>query len=162
MNKFKFLSFSLSITATFAFNSFAQDTTAPKSTNAPAFARSSKQADVASATAKFGKITKTDEGYKSALDAHLLDDGMKLGGKAGAFKGTVTRVFEPRGLSILNFDPNYRSAMTAILQTSNYSKFPVLTNLVGHEVVITGTFTNYQQRPQIVLSTPDQVKLVEP
>lgn len=152
----------------FSLQSFAQEpsiksTNAP-STNAPArrpsAARASKQAEAASPTAKFGDVSGSDETYKSALDAHLLADALKLSGKPGAFKGTVTAVFEPRNVAILNFDADYRAAISAIVQGTNFSKFPALTNLIGKNVVVTGTFSNYQGRAEIVLTNPQQIKVM--
>jgi hypothetical protein len=93
-----------------------------------------KQADVASTTASFGKIAKTDSAYQSALDAHALDDALKMAGKEGAFKGTVAKLFQPHGLAIVEFDENYRTAMTAIVKSANFTNFPPLTNLIGKDV----------------------------
>jgi hypothetical protein len=162
MNKLKFTFLVLAAVAGITLNSPAQDAPA-KSTNAPARPPAQKQADVASTTAKFGKIARTDAAYKSALDAHALDEASKLIGKEGAFKGSVKRIFELRGgtLDILNFDENYRNALTAVVQGANFSKFPALTNLIGKDVLITGNFTNYQGRAEIVLTNAEQIKLVE-
>jgi hypothetical protein len=120
-----------------------------------------KQADAASKTAEFGKVAKTDETYKSALDAHAIADAVKLVDKDGAFKGTVAKIFEPRGLAIVEFDANYRSALTAILRGTNFSKFPALTNLVGKDVLMTGKFIKYRDSAEIVLEDPKQVKVVQ-
>src|ERR1700722_16563632 len=110
-----------------------------------------RQADVASKTAKFGTISKTDETYKTALDAHALDAALKQVNKDGAFKGKVTKIFEPNGgmLAIVNFDANYKSALTALHKKENFDKFPALTNLVYKEVLVTGKFTNFQNRSEI-------------
>jgi hypothetical protein len=120
-----------------------------------------KQADVASATATFGKVAKTDDAYKSALDAHALDDALKLVGNDGAFKGTAAKVFEPRGLAIVEFDANYKTALTAIVRGTNFSSFPVLTNLIGKDVLVTGKFIKYREAAEIVLEKPDQIKLAQ-
>ncbi|HWF18232.1 MAG TPA: hypothetical protein VG754_03150, partial [Verrucomicrobiae bacterium] len=153
-----FLAFAVS--TALAVNSPAQDTPS-KSTNAPVATRSGKQADLASTTAKFGSVAKTDDAYKSAIDAHALDDALKLAGKESAFKGMVTKIFEPRNVALINFDADYHSAITAVVQGTNFSKFPALTNLVGKNVLVTGTFTNYQGRPEIVLTNAQQIKLAE-
>jgi len=150
----------------------AQDT-APKSappsitkptagTNAVTRA-SAKQADVASKTAKFSLVSKSDETYKTALDAHDLAVALKQADKDGAFKGKVTQIFEPRGgaMAIVNFDTNYRTALTALLRKDSFDKFPALTNLVGKEVLVSGKFINYQGRGEIILTNTAQVKLVE-
>jgi hypothetical protein len=122
-----------------------------------------KQADVASKTAKFGKASRTDESYKTALDAHALEAALKAVDKDGAFKGTVTKIFEPRGgaMAIVNFDANYKTALTALLKKENFDKFPALTNLVKKEVVVTGKFIEFQGRAEIVLTNSTQVKVVE-
>ncbi|HTA30300.1 MAG TPA: hypothetical protein VK731_07430 [Candidatus Cybelea sp.] len=160
----------LAALATAATLALAQET-APK-TNSPPDAKTgtnvvrkaaAKQADVASKTATFGKVSKTDDAYKTALDAHALADALKQVDKDGAFKGTVAKVFEPRGgaMAILNFDDNYRNALTALLKKDEFDKFPALTNLLAKEVVVTGKFVDYQGRAEIVLTNAAQVKLVE-
>lgn len=162
MNKPKFLFIALTLIVGVTSNCLAQNA-ADNSTNSPARPAAKRQADVASTTAKFGKIARTDAIYKSALDSHALDDAAKLIGKEGAFKGSVTKIFEPRGgsIAILNFDENYRSALTAVVQGTNFAKFPALTNLVGKDVLVSGNFINYQGRAEMVLTNPGQIKVAE-
>ncbi len=138
------------------------DAKAPASTNSVAKA-TPKQGDVASKTAKFDTVSKTNDLYKTAIDAHALDDAAKHVGKDGAFKGTVTKIFEPRGgvMAIVNFDENYRNALTALLKKDSFEKFPALTNLVSKEVVVSGKFIDYQGRAEIVLTNAGQIKLVQ-
>jgi hypothetical protein len=121
------------------------------------------QRTVASKTAKFATMDKTDSAYKDALDAHDLVASQKLVGKAGSFRGTVSKLFEERDgdLVVLDFDPNYKTALTAVLKNADFPKFPDLSRLVGKEVVVSGTFVDYQGRAQIVLTDPGQIKLVE-
>ncbi len=175
-NFIKISNFILAVMAVFglAFNTRADDTP-PKATSATSTnvvapktntvgqeaKRPAKQADSASTSATWGKISKTDAAYKSAVDAHALEDALKLVDKDGGFKGTVTKVFEPRGLAIVEFDENYRNALTAVVRGTNFSKFPVLTNLVGKDVLVTGKFIKFQDKAEIVLDDPKQVKLVE-
>ena len=147
----------------------AEATPAPASTNAApsmdgAAAKPTgrkHQSDVASATAEFGTVAATDDVYKNALDAHALADALKMVDKEGAFKGKVTKVFEPRGLAILNFDENYKSAMTAVVHGTNFTNFPALTNLVGKDVLVTGKFINYHEAAEIVVDKPEQIKVVK-
>jgi hypothetical protein len=122
-----------------------------------------RQADVASTTAKFASVSKTNDVYKTALDAHSLEDAVKQVDKDGAFKGTVAKIFEPRGgaMAIINFDADYKSALTALLRKENFAKFPALTNLTGKEIVVTGKFIDYQGRAEIILTNAAQIKLVE-
>jgi hypothetical protein len=120
------------------------------------------QSEVASKDSKFGTITKTDAAYTNALDAHALDEALKQADKTGAFKGTVIGVYEPHGnaMAILNFDKNYRSAMTALLRNENFPKFPELKKLVGKEVIVSGKPVQFQGRAEIILTSPDQIKIV--
>jgi hypothetical protein len=173
MFKFKLSVFALAGLTAFAFVSAADDTkpqgnttSATNTTNAAASSsgapkKTTKQADVASTTAKFGTVAKTSEAYKSALDAHALTDAVKLVDTEGAFKGTVAKVFEPRGLAIVEFDENYKTALTAIVRSASFTNFPALTNLIGKNVLVTGKFIKYRESAEIVLEKPEQIKLAE-
>jgi hypothetical protein len=120
------------------------------------------QKEVASKTVTFATVAKTDAAYQDARDAHDLDGAHKALGQTGSFKGTVTQLFEERDgdLVILDFDKNYRTALTAIVRNADFSKFPVLKALEGTEIVVSGKFTDYQGRAQIELTDPGQIKLV--
>jgi len=128
-----------------------------------AAAAQDSQSSAASKSAKFQNVAKTDALYTSALDAHDKAGAEKLIGKTGAFKGTVTKAFTPRsgGIVILNFDDDYKSAMTAVLKKSDFSKFPDVSDLVGKEVVISGKFMDFKGSPEIELSDLKQVALVK-
>ena len=118
---------------------------------------------VASKTAKFGEVKKDDDAYKNALDAHDLAGAIKLIGKDGAFKGKVSKLFEERDgdIVVLDFDPNYRTALTAVLRNADFPKFPDMKTLEGKEVVVTGKFVDYHGAAQIELTDPRQIMLVK-
>jgi hypothetical protein len=61
----------------------------------------------------------------------------------------------------LNFDPEYRNAMNAVLKRADFDKFPDVRTLVGSEILVSGKFSVHKGRPQIQLSEPEQVKLVK-
>ena len=117
---------------------------------------------VASRTAKFGTVDKSDAIYKNALDAHDLAAAMKLVGTEGAFRGTVDKLYEERDgdLVVFDFDPNFRTAVTAILKNPAFPKFPVVRELKGKEIVVSGKFVDYHGKAQIELTDPKQIKLV--
>ncbi len=168
MLKSRFLLPTAVIFAMAAFNAISDVAPKPAATAAtnapmviPSISPRQHQADVASATAAFGTIAVTDDAYKTALDAHALDDGLKLVDKDGAFKGKVAKVFEPRGVAIIEFDQNYRSALTAIVKGTNFAQFPALTNLIGKDVLVTGKFVKFRQSAEIVLEKPEQIKVVK-
>jgi hypothetical protein len=119
------------------------------------------QREVASKTVTFATIGKTDDAYQRARDAHDMEGAHSAVGQMGSFKGTVTQLFEERDgyLVILDFDKNYRAALTAIVRNTDFPKFPDLKALEGKEIVVSGKFTDYQGRAQIELTDPSQIKL---
>src|SRR5262249_23711450 len=118
---------------------------------------------VASKKATFGTVNKDDAVYKNALDAHDLAGALKLVGQDGAFRGTVDKLFEERDgdLVVFDFDPNYKTALTAVLKNPNFPKFPVVRDLKGKEIVVSGRFVDYHGKAQIELTDPKQIKLVK-
>ena len=118
---------------------------------------------VASKTAKFGTVDKDDAAYKNALDAHDLPGTLKLVGQQGSFKGTVSKFFEERDgdLIVFDFDPNYRTAITAVLKNADFPKFPDVKTLAGKEIVISGRFVDYHGKAQIELTDPKQIRIVK-
>ncbi len=121
------------------------------------------QSSVAAKTA-FATIAASDKAVAQALDAKALADALKLVGKPGAFQGTVSQVYSPRDhdVTILDFAPHYRDALTAPVKPDAYAKFPDLSRLVGKHVLISGKFsTNSHGVAQIELTGPIQVKIVQ-
>lgn len=118
---------------------------------------------VASKTARFETVDKDDAIYKSALDAHDLAGALKLVGQEGAFRGTVDKLFEERDgdLIVFDFDPNYKTALTALLKNASFPKFPVVRDLLGKEIVVSGKFVDYHGKAQIELTDPKQIKVVK-
>jgi hypothetical protein len=118
---------------------------------------------VASKTAKFETVDKDDAAYKNALDAHDLAGAQKLIGKEGSFRGTVSKFFEERDgdLIVLDFDPNFRTALTAVLRNVDFPKFPDVKVLDGKEIIVSGKFVDYHGKAQIELTDPKQIKIVK-
>jgi hypothetical protein len=121
------------------------------------------QKSAASKTATFATVAKADALYKRAIDAHDKLSAGKMSGKDGAFKGKVTKLFSPRGgnILILNFDDDYKTALTAVLKKDNFSKFPDLSHLEGKEIVVSGKFTEFKGSPQIELIDLKQIAVVK-
>ena len=112
----------------------------------------------------FGTIKATDEAVTKALDAKDVEGAKKLIGKEGAFVGTVVKIYTAKGnsLMVLNFDPDFRSALTAILEPGEFDKFPNLKDLRDKKVLVKGKFVLYKKtQPQIELTDPAQIKIVE-
>ena len=121
------------------------------------------QKDSASKKAKFETVAKTDALYTSAIDAHDKAAAAKMIGKDGAFRGKVAKLYTPRGgnLVILNFDDNYKTALTAVLKKSDFSSFPDLSQLEGKHIVVSGTFVDFKGNPEIELTDPKQIAIVK-
>lgn len=121
------------------------------------------QSEAASKTEQFKTVGKTDKAYKDALPATDLGGALKLVDKPAAFKGTVVKLFEPRGgtMVILNFAKDYKAAITVVLRKSDYGAFPDVASLQDKEVLVTGKVTTYQERPQLELTKLEQIKLVK-
>jgi hypothetical protein len=129
-----------------------------------AFAQEGKsQADLASKSSKFDTVASADASVKSAMDAHELKKAAAMVGKTGSFMGTVTKVFTPNSGSvvILNFDKNYKDALTAVVKRSEFGKFPDLNKLDGKHLLITGKFVDFHGATEIDLTDPSQVKIIE-
>ena len=118
---------------------------------------------VASKTAKFGAVDRDDAAYKSALDAHDLAGTLKLVGQEGSFRGIVSKLFEERDgdLIVFDFDPNYRTAITAVLKNPDFPKFPDVKTLEGKEIAVSGKFLDYHGKAQIELTHPKQIKIIK-
>lgn len=119
-----------------------------------------KQKEVASATATFAKVAKTEEGYTAAVDAHDIEGARKKDGTEGAFKGVVSGIYERFGLLIVNFDKDYKKALCAAMKGKSFAEFPDMQSIVGKEIVVSGKFTLHNDRPEIVIEKPEQIKLV--
>ena len=126
-----------------------------------AMAQAKMQKNVASTTAKFGAVSKTDDAYTKALDAHDLQGALKLVDQPGAFKGTVSQVYEGRDIVIFDFDRDYKTALTAVIKTADFSKFPDVHTLDGKELLVSGKFINYQGKGEIELTDPAQINIIK-
>jgi hypothetical protein len=113
--------------------------------------------------APLGTIRPDDPAVARALDARDLEAAKKLAGKEATVIGTVDRVFVSEGNSVvvLNFDRNFRNAVSVALQPENYTKFPDVRTLTGQRLLVTGKVGDFQGRPQIELLRPEQVKIIK-
>jgi hypothetical protein len=126
-------------------------------------AKYKSQKEMAAKNAAFATVSSGDKSVTEALKATDLESAKKQTGKAGAFTGTVTKVFAPKSnaLVILNFASDYRTAVTAVVRQRSFGTFPALSSLEGKKVLVSGTVTNYQNRPEIELKSLSQIKIVK-
>jgi hypothetical protein len=128
-----------------------------------ASAQRNVQSDVADKKATFASVAKTDKSYTDAIDAHDLAKAKSLEGKKGAFKGTVAKIFVPNtgGVLILNFDNNYKIALTAALRKDDFSSFPDMNQLLGKEILVSGKFEDFKGATEILLTDKKQIAIVQ-
>lgn len=120
------------------------------------------QQAIASRTVVFGSTTRSAPAYTQAMASHNLALARQSLGKSGRFRGVVTQVYQdPQNQTlVLDFDPQYTRAITAVLTFRGYSRFPNMRSLRGREIVVSGPFLRYQDKIAVMLSQPSQIQVV--
>lgn len=121
------------------------------------------QQALAARAVSFGLTTRSAPTYRQAIDAHNLALGRQRLGRPGSFHGVVTQVYQdPQHQTlVLDFDPQYPRALTAVLTFRAFSRFPDMQTLRGREVVVSGPLLRYQDKIAVMLSQPSQVQVVQ-
>jgi S1/P1 Nuclease len=77
--------------------------------------------------------------------------------------GKVVDVSLHSTIAILDLDkPNPDTPCTAVVFDQNFARFGDFQKYQGHEVSITGTITEYHDRPEIILESPRQINILDP
>lgn len=120
------------------------------------------QQSVASRALVFGSTARSAPAYKQAMDAHNIAQARQSLGRAVRFHGTVTKVYQDPAHQtlVLDFDPQYTRALTAVLTFRGYSRFPNMQALQGREVVVSGPLIRYQDKVAVMLTQPGQIQVV--
>lgn len=83
-------------------------------------------------------------------------------GDQAAVKGTVAEVSKTEKIVRLNFDKPYpKQTFTAVIFSDKTNLFSDVEKLKGKSVEVRGKIVAYRDRPQIVLTTTNQLKIVE-
>lgn len=83
-------------------------------------------------------------------------------GKEVVLAGVVAQVTKRNKVSYLNFDNKYpKHTFTGVIFASNYAKFGDLSIYEKKNVELTGTITEYNGKPQIILNSPEQIKIIK-
>ncbi|MBP9900211.1 MAG: hypothetical protein IT579_22445 [Verrucomicrobia subdivision 3 bacterium] len=65
-------------------------------------------------------------------------------------------------LALLNLNQHYPdSPLTCVIRGKNTNNFPELERFLGQRVEVSGRITTYQGRPQIILKTPGQIRILD-
>ena len=124
---------------------------------------SPSQSSVAAKDKKFATVAASDAKVKAATDAKNLTGAGKFVSKTGVFAGTVAGIFSPKGnhLLLINFDKDYKSAITGMIRANDFSKFPDLKTLEGKKVLISGKVVDYKGSPEVTIDSPDDIKIIK-
>jgi DNA/RNA endonuclease YhcR with UshA esterase domain len=77
--------------------------------------------------------------------------------------GTIAEINQAEKLVRLNFEqPFPKQTFTAVVFASKTNLFPNFDQLKGKTVEVSGKITAYHERPQIVLNSTNQLKVVGP
>ncbi|HXB61084.1 MAG TPA: hypothetical protein VNU95_16040, partial [Candidatus Acidoferrales bacterium] len=91
----------------------------------------------------------------TAQAANYYDEDMVVTGK-------VVDVSMRSSIAILDLDQPYPDTpMTAVVFDQNFGKFGNFQKYQGHQVEISGTITEYHNKPEMVLESPRQMKITD-
>jgi micrococcal nuclease len=84
-------------------------------------------------------------------------------GKYKTVEGTIVSGKCLPKVCFLNFDQNYRTTFTAVIFSSDLSKFPPNPDqfYLNKKVQVTGTIKEYKGKPEIIIKGPDQIIIVK-
>ena len=91
----------------------------------------------------------------TALASQYYDEEMVVTGK-------VVDVSVRSTIAILDLDQPYpQTPMTAVVFDQNFAHFGDFQKFKGHDVKISGTITEYHNKPEMVLESPHQIKITD-
>lgn len=83
-------------------------------------------------------------------------------GETITVEAKVAEVNKTEKIVRINLDARFpKQELTLVIFPANFSKFEEVEKLEGKTVRVTGKVTEYQKRPQIVLESKEQLKIVE-
>lgn len=78
-------------------------------------------------------------------------------------EGKIVRTYNSGKACFLNFNPDYRHYLSLVIFASDFSKFPAQPEkyYLNKKVRVRGRIKLYQGRPEIILSSPSQIVILE-
>ena len=90
-------------------------------------------------------------------------DAAQYYGQQVAVEGMIVRTKNTGKVTFLNFDPDYRHTLTLVIFSDDAAKFPVPPDemFLQRRVRATGVVEEYKGAPEIIISEPEQIEIVE-
>lgn len=83
-------------------------------------------------------------------------------GKAAIIKGTVAQVTRRDTIIYLNFEKKFPDhVFTAVIRKESFPEFPDVEKLSGKKVEVDGKVADFKDKPQIILTKKNQLRVVE-
>jgi len=116
-----------------------------------------------SALRVYAEDSKTNAPTKSAEPVNITAaEAKKHVGEQAIVSGTVAEVNKAAALVRLNFEKPYPdSVFTAVIFSRNTNSFPDVDKLKGKKVEVSGKVADYRGRPEIIVNSTNQIKVVE-
>lgn len=111
----------------------------------------------------FSAVPASDASVKAALAATNLEKAKGKLNKTATFMGTVTSVYAPKSGQrvLLDFAPNFKSAVIGLIDEANFKTFPDLKQLKGKKVLVSGKVVSYKEQTQVELTSPTSIKIIK-
>jgi DNA/RNA endonuclease YhcR with UshA esterase domain len=105
-------------------------------------------------------------GHAAAIDASDADAVLAALPQIVVVTGTISDVKDNEGVAMINFNGTDNSQFYAVVLKRNREAVEKthgegLKSLVGKPVKLTGKIIEYRQKPEIIISTPEQIALAE-
>lgn len=108
----------------------------------------------------FTALNAQDKEKKS--DVHPAKEAKSKIGETITVEAKVAEVNKTEKIVRINLGARFpKQELTLVIFSSNFSKFDGVEKLEGKTVRVTGKVSEYQKRPQIVLETKEQLKVLE-
>lgn len=91
------------------------------------------------------------------------EDADQYYGKYCCVKGKIVATFNSGKACFLNFHKNWKRYFTAVIFASDFHKFPPNPEdyYLNKEVKVYGLIKEYQGKPEIILRSPEQIKIIK-
>lgn len=100
-------------------------------------------------------------GQTNTLPEILATDATNHMNQLVVVRDVVVQVALRQTLALLNLNQKYpKSPLTCVIRADNTNKFPELETYLGQRVEVSGRITEYQSRPQIILTSTNQIKIL--